>query len=139
MIAAAVVGGASLIGGKGSALGAMLGAFLMLGLQPGPAMMLEHADVVWAMIWTIVLSNLICVVLLGTMVGIAAYGAWRTRHTDHLDPQRLNVGGVLRDTAGAGLDRRAAVRVADRRRVRRHRLPGRPPGRPQTGAAASRG
>ncbi len=24
-------------------------------------------------------------VLLGTMVGIAAYGAWRTRHTDHLD------------------------------------------------------
>jgi Na+/proline symporter len=25
------------------------------------------------------------VVLLGTMVGIAAYGAWRTRHTDHLD------------------------------------------------------
>ncbi len=25
------------------------------------------------------------IVLLGTMVGIAAYGAWRTRHTDHLD------------------------------------------------------
>ena len=25
------------------------------------------------------------VVLLGTMVGIAAYGAWHTRHTDHLD------------------------------------------------------
>src|ERR1051325_4014947 len=25
------------------------------------------------------------VVLVGTMVGIAAYGAWRTRHTDHLD------------------------------------------------------
>jgi Na+/proline symporter len=24
-------------------------------------------------------------VLLGTMLGIAAYGAWRTRHTDHLD------------------------------------------------------
>ena len=24
-------------------------------------------------------------VLLGTMVGIAGYGAWRTRHTDHLD------------------------------------------------------
>lgn len=24
-------------------------------------------------------------VLLGTIVGIAAYGAWRTRHTDHLD------------------------------------------------------
>src|ERR1051325_5342727 len=25
------------------------------------------------------------VVLVGTMVGIAAYGTWRTRHTDHLD------------------------------------------------------
>lgn len=25
------------------------------------------------------------IVLLGTMVGIAAYGTWRTRHTDHLD------------------------------------------------------
>ena len=25
------------------------------------------------------------VVLLGTMLGIAAYGTWRTRHTDHLD------------------------------------------------------
>ncbi|MBA4135892.1 MAG: sodium:solute symporter [Opitutus sp.] len=31
------------------------------------------------------LSLLDWVVLLGTMVGIAAYGAWRTRHTDHLD------------------------------------------------------
>ena len=25
------------------------------------------------------------IVLLGTMLGIAAYGTWRTRHTDHLD------------------------------------------------------
>ena len=25
------------------------------------------------------------IILLGTMIGIAAYGAWRTRHTDHLD------------------------------------------------------
>ena len=25
------------------------------------------------------------VVLLGTVIGIAAYGAWRTRHTDHLE------------------------------------------------------
>ena len=24
------------------------------------------------------------IVLLGTMLGIAGYGAWRTRHTDHL-------------------------------------------------------
>ena len=25
------------------------------------------------------------IVLLGTMIGIAAYGAWRTRHTDNLN------------------------------------------------------
>lgn len=31
------------------------------------------------------LAPLDWLVLLGTMVGIAAYGAWRTRHTDHLD------------------------------------------------------
>jgi Na+/proline symporter len=31
------------------------------------------------------LTPLDWIVLLGTMVGIAAYGAWRTRHTDHLD------------------------------------------------------
>src|SRR5258708_6628668 len=31
------------------------------------------------------MSLLDWIVLLGTVVGIAAYGAWRTRHTDHLD------------------------------------------------------
>lgn len=31
------------------------------------------------------LAPLDWIVLLGTMIGIAAYGAWRTRHTDHLD------------------------------------------------------
>lgn len=31
------------------------------------------------------MNTLDWLVLLGTMVGIAAYGTWRTRHTDHLD------------------------------------------------------
>jgi solute:Na+ symporter, SSS family len=31
------------------------------------------------------MTTLDWIVLLGTMIGIAAYGAWRTRHTDHLD------------------------------------------------------
>jgi len=31
------------------------------------------------------MSTLDWIVLLGTMLGIAGYGAWRTRHTDHLD------------------------------------------------------
>jgi TctA family transporter len=47
-----------------SGMAILLGAFLMLGLQPGPTMMLEHGDVVWAMIWTIALSNLVCVLIL---------------------------------------------------------------------------
>ena len=31
------------------------------------------------------MTTLDWIVLLGTMLGIAGYGAWRTRHTDHLD------------------------------------------------------
>jgi solute:Na+ symporter, SSS family len=31
------------------------------------------------------MNGLDWIVLLGTMLGIAAYGTWRTRHTDHLD------------------------------------------------------
>ena len=31
------------------------------------------------------MNTLDWIILLGTMLGIAAYGAWRTRHTDHLD------------------------------------------------------
>jgi len=31
------------------------------------------------------MNTLDWIVLLVTMVGIAAYGAWHTRHTDHLD------------------------------------------------------
>ena len=31
------------------------------------------------------MSPLDCIILLGTMIGIAAYGTWRTRHTDNLN------------------------------------------------------
>src|SRR5262245_16547891 len=47
-----------------SGMAIMLGAFLMLGLQPGPAMLNEHLDVVWSLIWSLVVANVICVLIL---------------------------------------------------------------------------
>jgi TctA family transporter len=47
-----------------SGMAIMLGAFLMLGLQPGPAMLTEHLDVVWSLIWTLAVANFICVGIL---------------------------------------------------------------------------
>lgn len=47
-----------------SGMAIMLGAFLMLGLQPGPAMLNEHLDVVWTLIWSLVVANVICVLIL---------------------------------------------------------------------------
>jgi len=42
-----------------SAMAILLGAFLVLGLQPGPAMLKEHLDVVWAMFWVVIIANII--------------------------------------------------------------------------------
>ncbi len=42
-----------------SGMAILLGAFIILGLQPGPAMLKEHIDVVWAMVWILVISNVI--------------------------------------------------------------------------------
>ena len=36
----------------------MLGAFIVLGVQPGPGMAREHLDLVWILIWTLVIANL---------------------------------------------------------------------------------
>jgi putative tricarboxylic transport membrane protein len=47
-----------------SGMAIMLGAFLMLGLQPGPAMLNEHLDVVWSLIWSLVVANVVCVLIL---------------------------------------------------------------------------
>ena len=43
----------------GSAMAILLGAFIVLGLQPGPAMLTKHLDVVWAMMWILILANII--------------------------------------------------------------------------------
>src|SRR5829696_6094198 len=44
-----------------SGMAVMMGAFLILGLQPGPAMITQHLDVVWTLIWALVVGNIIAV------------------------------------------------------------------------------
>lgn len=47
----------------GAAMAILLGAFLIVGLTPGPEMLKEHLDVTFSMVWTIVLAHLFAVVL----------------------------------------------------------------------------
>lgn len=47
-----------------SGMAVLLGAFLILGIQPGALMMTEHLDVVWSLIWALVVGNLIAVAIL---------------------------------------------------------------------------
>lgn len=41
----------------------LLGAFLILGLNPGPEMLTTHLDVTFSMVWVIVISNIITVLV----------------------------------------------------------------------------
>jgi TctA family transporter len=47
-----------------SGMAVMMGAFLILGIQPGPAMMTENLDLVWTLIWALVVGNIIAVTFL---------------------------------------------------------------------------
>ena len=49
-------------GSSGMAL--LLGAFIMLGIQPGPTMVSERLDLVWFLIWTLAVANIVCVMML---------------------------------------------------------------------------
>ena len=53
-----------------SGMAIMIGAFLVLGIQPGPMMMVENLDLVWTLIWALVIANLVCVVM---FLGIARW------------------------------------------------------------------
>jgi putative tricarboxylic transport membrane protein len=44
-----------------SGMAVLLGAFVILGIQPGPEMMTKHLDLVWMLIWALVVGNLIAV------------------------------------------------------------------------------
>jgi len=47
-----------------SGMAVLMGAFLILGIQPGPAMMTNHLDVVWTLMWALVVGNIIAVTFL---------------------------------------------------------------------------
>jgi len=47
-----------------SGMAIMLGAFLMLGIQPGPTMLTEHVNIVWSLIWALVIANIFAVIML---------------------------------------------------------------------------
>jgi TctA family transporter len=47
--------------GAGTAI--LMGAFFLLGLVPGPDMLTKHLTLTYSMVWTIVISNVICVVV----------------------------------------------------------------------------
>jgi len=49
-------------GSSGMAL--LLGAFLMLGIQPGPTIVSENLELVWTLIWALAVANVLCAVIL---------------------------------------------------------------------------
>ena len=48
----------------GSGMAIMLGALIMLGIKPGPLMIVHDLPLVWSLIWAIALSNLLCTIFL---------------------------------------------------------------------------
>jgi TctA family transporter len=46
-----------------SGMAILLGAFVMLGIQPGPALALEGMDIVWTLIWTLMIANVLAVAM----------------------------------------------------------------------------
>jgi len=47
----------------------LLGAFLILGIVPGPEMITEHLDLVWGMVWVLVIANIIGAISLYPLCG----------------------------------------------------------------------
>ena len=46
-----------------SGMAILLGAFIMLGIQPGPALALTGMDIVWVLIWGLMLANILAVIM----------------------------------------------------------------------------
>ena len=55
-----------------SGMAVLMGAFLILGIQPGPAMLTENLPLVWTLIWALVVGNLIAITFLLFIVRWAA-------------------------------------------------------------------
>lgn len=59
-----------------SGMAILLGAFVMLGIQPGPQMIVENLDLVWTLIWALVISNVLAVFMflaVARWVGLLAF------------------------------------------------------------------
>ena len=52
-----------------SGMAILMGAFLILGIVPGPKMIVEHLDLVWGMVWVMVIANIIGAVTLYPLSG----------------------------------------------------------------------
>ncbi len=53
-----------------SGMAILMGAFVILGIQPGPMLIQTHLDLVWTLIWALVLANAIAVVM---FLGVARW------------------------------------------------------------------
>jgi putative tricarboxylic transport membrane protein len=58
------------------AMAILLGAFLIMGIHPGPDMLTKHLDVTYSMVWTLVISNVITVI---ACIALLPYLAYVTR------------------------------------------------------------
>lgn len=56
-----------------SGMAVLLGAFLILGIQPGALMLTEHLSLVWTLIWALVVGNLMAVSILLVLSRWMAY------------------------------------------------------------------
>jgi putative tricarboxylic transport membrane protein len=55
-----------------SGMAVLMGAFIILGIQPGPTMMTSELPLVWTLIWALVIGNLIAVAFLMVVMRWAA-------------------------------------------------------------------
>lgn len=46
-----------------SGMAVLMGAFVVLGIQPGPMLIMTNLDLVWSLIWALVIANLLAVVM----------------------------------------------------------------------------
>jgi putative tricarboxylic transport membrane protein len=53
----------------GSGMAVLLGAFMILGMQPGPEMLTKHINIVFSMVWVLVFANIIAVLICLAFVG----------------------------------------------------------------------
>lgn len=52
-----------------SGMAIMLGAFMILGLTPGPMMLADELDLVWTLVWVLIITNIIAVVMMLAITG----------------------------------------------------------------------